>query len=272
MRKMLKLENVEVTYGGAITALRGVSAVVEEQSIIGLFGVNGAGKTTTLKAISGLLKTEEGSVTKGTIEFENVRIDKERPENIVKAGIVQVMEGRRIFEQLSVVDNLIAGAHLRSDRAGVKRDLEVIYNDYFPALRPLYNKVSGYLSGGEQQMLVIARALMARPRIMLLDEPSLGLAPLVVKHILGIIKRIRDEQQNSILLVEQNVKAGLSIVDYGYVLENGRTVLEGESGILEGNPSVREFYLHGAGEKAMNYKSASSYQKRESWLSRIRLG
>jgi len=269
---MLKLDNVEVTYGGVITALRGVSVAVMEQSTIGLFGANGAGKTTTLKAISGLLKTEEGEVTKGTIEFENVRIDKERAENIVKMGIVQVMEGRRIFEQLSVVDNLMAGAHLRSDRAGVKRDLEVIYNDYFPALRPLRNQISGYLSGGEQQMLVIARALMARPRIMLLDEPSLGIAPLVVKNIFEIINRIRDEQNNSILLVEQNVKAGLSIVDYGYVMENGRIVLEGESGILEGNPSVREFYLHGAGEKAVSYGAAGSYKKRESWLSRIRLG
>ena len=268
---MLKLDSVEVTYKGAITALRGVSLAVLEKSIIGLFGVNGAGKTTTLKAISGLLKTEEGAVTKGTIEFENVRIEKERPENIVKMGIVQVMEGRRIFEQLSVADNLMAGAHLRSDRASVKTDLEVIYNDYFPALLHLRNQISGYLSGGEQQMLVIARALMARPRIMLLDEPSLGLAPLVVKNILEIIKRIRKEQQNSILLVEQNVKAGLSIVDYGYVLENGRTVLKGESRILEGNPSVREFYLHGAGEKGMNYRSASSYQKREPWLSRVRL-
>lgn len=268
---MLTLENVEVTYGGVITALRGVSVAVTEQSTIGLFGANGAGKTTTLKAISGLLKTEEGEVTKGTIKFENVRIDRERAENIVKMGIVQVMEGRRIFEQLSVGDNLMAGAHLRSDRTGVKRDLEVIYNDYFPELRSLQNQISGYLSGGEQQMLVIARALMARPRIILLDEPSLGLAPLVVKNILEIIKRIRNEQQNSILLVEQNVKAGLSIVDYGYVLENGRIVLEGESGMLEDNPSVREFYLHGAGEKAVNYGFTGSYRKRASWLSRIRL-
>ena len=268
---MLKLKNIEVIYGSVILALIDVSLEVGQGEIIGLFGANGAGKTTTLKAISGLLKTEEGEVTKGTIEFENVRIDRERAENIVKMGIVQVMEGRRIFEQLSVVDNLMAGAHLRSDRAGVKRDLEAIYNDYFPALRPLNNRISGYLSGGEQQMLVIARALMAKPRIMLLDEPSLGLAPLVVKNILEIIKRIKNEQQNSILLVEQNVKAGLSIVDYGYVLKNGKIVLEGESGILEGNPSVREFYLHGAGEKALNYKAADSYKKRESWLSRIRL-
>jgi len=268
---MLNLENVEVTYGSVIVALESVSLHVMEQSIIGLFGANGAGKTTTLKAISGLLTTEQGEVTKGTIKFENVRIDKEGPEKIVKLGIVQVIEGRRIFEQLSVTDNLMAGAYLRSDKAGVKRDLEVIYNDYFPELRHLSGKVSGYLSGGEQQMLVIARALMVRPRIMLLDEPSLGLAPLVVNNILEIIKRIKDAQRTSILLVEQNVKAGLSIVDYGYVLENGQIVLEGKAGLLKRDPTVSKFYLHGAGEKSVSYRSVGSYQKRESWLNRIKL-
>jgi len=268
---MLKLENVDVTYAGVIVALEDVSLDVMEESIIGLFGANGAGKTTTLKAISGLLMTEQGEVTKGTIKFENIRIEREHPEKIVKLGIVQVIEGRRIFEQLSVADNLMAGAYLRTDKAGVKRDLEVIYNEYFPALKPLRNKVSGYLSGGEQQMLVIARSLLARPRIMLLDEPSLGLAPLIVKNILGIIKRIRDEQQTSILLVEQNVKAGLSIVDYGYILENGRIMLKGEAGVLEKNPSVHEFYLHGVGGGAESYWSSASEQKREPWLSRVRL-
>jgi branched-chain amino acid transport system ATP-binding protein len=186
-------------------------------------------------------------------------------------GIVQVIEGRRIFGQLSVAENLMAGAHLRKDRNGTKRDLEMIYNDYFPQLKHLRHQISGYLSGGEQQMLVMGRALMARPKIMLLDEPSMGLAPLVVMNILEIIKRIRNEQKNSILLVEQNVKAGLSIVDYGYVMENGRIVFEGETHTLETNPSMKEFYLYGANSEKISYTGVNSYRERDAWLSMIEL-
>ena len=265
---MLGLDDVQVTYGGVIIALDNVSLRVTEQGMVGLFGRNGAGKTTTLKAISGLLKSEEGEITRGTIFFENERIDRKHPEEIVKAGIVQVMEGRRIFEHFTVFDNLRAGAYLRSDRSSVKEDLEKIYN-YFPQLSLLQNNVSGYLSGGEQQMLVIGRALMARPKIILFDEPSLGLAPLVVRNIFGIIKRIREEERTSVLLVEQNVKVSLSLVDYAYVMENGRVVLEGKADTLEGDPRVREFYLHGAGEETGGYMASKSYTRRERWLPRL---
>ena len=242
---MLEIKNIVVKYGGAVLAVDDVSLKVDKGSIVGLFGANGAGKTTVLRAVSGLLRTEEGEITRGTIEFEKTRIDKVRTDDIVRMGIVQVMEGRRIFGKLTVYENLLAGSYIRKNRTDVERDLEMIFKEYFPRLSALKDRTSGYLSGGEQQMLVIARSLMTRPVLMLLDEPSMGLAPMIVKDILDIIRQISVQRNTSILLVEQNVKAGLSISSYGYIMENGRIALEGERSVLENNRSIKEFYLHG---------------------------
>jgi branched-chain amino acid transport system ATP-binding protein len=242
---MLEVKNVVVKYGDAILALDDVSLKVEERKIVGLFGANGAGKTTVLRAISGLLRSEEGEITKGTINFNKKKIEKARAEDIVRMGIVQVIEGRRIFGQLSVYENLIAGGYIRKNKINVKHDLEMIFNEYFPILKRLRDRTSGYLSGGEQQMLVIARALMTKPKLMLLDEPSMGLAPMIIKNIFKIISQIRDKQDNSILLVEQNVKAGLSISDYGYILENGRMALEGTREDLINNKDIGKYYFYG---------------------------
>ncbi|MDP2719113.1 MAG: ABC transporter ATP-binding protein [Dehalococcoidia bacterium] len=263
---MLKLNNVEVTYLNVILVLKGVSLEVKEESVVALLGANGAGKTTTLKAISGLLRTEEGEVTDGNIYFGDRRIDKLIPEEIVKTGIVQVIEGRRLFEHLTVEENLKVGAHLRHDRAAIKRDLERCY-EYFPKLRALRHKESGYLSGGEQQMVVIGRALMAHPKLMLLDEPSLGLAPLMVKEIFNIVERINKEEKTSILLVEQNAMAALSIASYGYVMENGRVVLDGPAEKLKENEDVKEFYF-GLSEigKRKSYREVKHYKRRKRWL------
>jgi branched-chain amino acid transport system ATP-binding protein len=236
---MLLVKNIEVAYMKVIQVLRGVSLEVHEGKIAALLGANGAGKTTTLKAISGMLKTEEGEVTDGSIEFDGKRIDGFGPESIAAMGISQAMEGRRVLEHLSVEENLFIGAYCRKDRAGVKKDLELVF-DYFPKLKLLRQRTSGYLSGGEQQMLVIGRALMARPRLMLLDEPSLGLAPLMVEDIYLIINRIRADQKMAILLVEQNARAALGIADEGYVMENGRIVMGGPADKLRDNEDVRE--------------------------------
>ena len=263
---MLKLNKVNVAYMGAILVLRGVSMEVPDQSIITLLGANGAGKTTTLKAISGLLRVEEGEVTDGNIEFDGIRIDKKDPQSIVKMGISQVMEGRRVLEHLSVGENLMLGAHLRNDRAVIKSDLEMVYG-YFPVLKTLRDKVSGYLSGGEQQMLVMGRAMMATPKLMLLDEPSLGLAPIIVKEIFEILKRFRREQGTTVLLVEQNVKIALNIAQYGYVMENGRVMLSGPSDKLKEDEGVKRFYL-GLGDldKKRSYKDLKLYSKRKRWV------
>ena len=239
---MLRVNNIEVVYMNVIQVLRGVSLEIGDGRIVALLGANGAGKTTTLKAISGMLKTEEGEVTDGSIDFDGRRIDRYGPEDIAAMGISQAMEGRRVLEHLSVEENLIIGAYCRKDRAGVKRDLNMVF-DYFPKIRDMRRKVSGYLSGGEQQMLVIGRALIARPKLMLLDEPSLGLAPLLVQNICEIIRRISAEQKMAILLVEQNARAALGIADQGYVIENGRVVLGGPAERLKDNEEVREFYL-----------------------------
>src|SRR4030042_362295 len=239
---MLQVNNIEVVYMNVIQVLRGVSLEVGDGKVIALLGANGAGKTTTLKAISGMLKTEEGEVTEGSIDFDGKRIDKYGPESIAAMGITQIMAGRRVLAHLSVEENLFVGAYCRKDRAGVKKDLELVF-DYFPKIRLLRQRTSGYLSGGEQQMLVIGRALMARPKLMLLDEPSLGLAPLLVEEIYEIIGRINSEQRMGILLVEQNVRAALGIADYGYVMENGRVVLDGPAEKLKDNEDVQEFYM-----------------------------
>ena len=263
---MLKLNNIEVTYLNVIRVLHGVSLAVEDGAIIALLGANGAGKSTTLKAISGLLHTEEGEVTDGSIEWNEQRIDKQNAEEIGKLGIIQALEGRHVFKHLTTEENLIVGAHNRRDRAAVKRDLEVVY-DYFPRLKALRRNTAGYLSGGEQQMVVIGRAMMSTPKLMMLDEPSLGLAPLLVEEIYDIIKRFNTEQKTSILLVEQNVRIALSIANYGYVMENGRVVLDGSADFLKNNEDVKEFYigLSAVGAKK-SYREVKHYKRRKRWL------
>lgn len=228
-----------------------------------LLGANGAGKTTTLKAISGLLTAEMGRVTEGIIEFEGARIDREEPRKIVMMGIVQVMEGRRVLEHMTVQENLLAGAMLRHHGAETRRDIDQVCS-YFPQLGRLRRECAGYLSGGEQQMLVIGRALMAHPRLMLLDEPSLGLSPILCHQIFDTLKRINVENKVSMLLVEQNANAALSIADYGYVLENGRPVLDGPADRLKDNEDIREFYL-GLGE-GRGYRHVKHYRRRKRWL------
>jgi len=264
---MLEVNNIEVVYMNVIQVLRGVSLEVGDDQIIALLGANGAGKTTTLKAISGLLKTEEGEVTDGSIDFDGKRIDRYGPEDIASMGISQVMEGRRVLEHLSVEENFFVGAYCRKDRAGVKRDIEMVF-EYFPNIKHLRRQTSGYLSGGEQQMLVIGRALMARPRLMLLDEPSLGLAPLLVQEIYEIIRGINAEQKMAMLLVEQNARAALGIADYGYVIENGKVALSGPAERLRDNEDVREFYmgLSAVGSKK-SYREVKHYRRRKRWLS-----
>jgi branched-chain amino acid transport system ATP-binding protein len=263
---MLQVNNIEVVYMNVIQVLRGVSLEVSDGQIVALLGANGAGKTTTLKAISGLLKTEEGEVTDGSIDFDGKRLDRYGPEDIASMGICQVMEGRRVLEHLSVEENLLVGAYCRKDRRGVKRDMEVLFG-YFPRLKDLRRRTSGYLSGGEQQMLVIGRALMARPKLMLLDEPSLGLAPLLVQEIYEIIRKISAEQKMAILLVEQNARAALGIADYGYVMENGRVVLSGPAEKLRDNEDVKEFYmgLSAVGSRK-SYREVKHYRRRKRWL------
>jgi branched-chain amino acid transport system ATP-binding protein len=249
-----------------IQVLRGVSLEVGDGKIVALLGANGAGKTSTLKAISGLLKTEEGEVTDGSINFDGKRIDRLSAQDIAAMGISQVMEGRRVLGHLSVEENLLVFAYNRKDRKEVKKDMEMVF-DYFPKLKALRRQTSGYLSGGEQQMLVIGRALMASPKLMLLDEPSLGLAPLLVQEIYEIIKRISTEQKMAILLVEQNARAALGIADYGYVMENGRVVLSGPAAMLRDNEDVKEFYmgLSAVGSKK-SYREVKHYRRRKRWL------
>jgi branched-chain amino acid transport system ATP-binding protein len=263
---MLKLDKIRVFYYEVILALKEVSLEVPDGSIIALLGNNGAGKSSTLKAISGLLRTEGGAVSEGSIEFDGHRIDRMEPADIVQLGIIQVMEGRRIFQHLTVEDNLRIGAYVRNDRAQVRRDMDRTY-EYFPVLKELRRQTAGFLSGGEQQMLVIGRGLMSRPKLMLLDEPSLGLAPVLVKEIFDIIKRINSEERNSILVVEQNAKVALSIAHHGYVLETGTVVLEGSADMLQNNEDVKEFYLglSTAGEMK-SYRDLKHYKRRKRWM------
>jgi branched-chain amino acid transport system ATP-binding protein len=262
---MLVLKNVEVVYDDVILVLKGLSLEVPNGKIVALLGSNGAGKSTTLKAISGLLHAEEGEVTDGTIELDGQRIDKLGPEQIVKRGVFQVMEGRRVFEDLTVEENIVMGGYTRNDRAGLRRDHDLCF-DYFPPLKRHRNKLAGYLSGGEQQMLAISRALMARPKFILLDEPSLGLAPLLVREIFGIIQRVNREEKTAFLLVEQNANLALQIADYGYIMESGRIVLDGEPDKLRANEDVKEFYLGGGAGAATRYRSLKFYKRRKRWL------
>ena len=263
---MLSLNTIEVIYSDVILVLKGVSMQVGEGKVISLLGANGAGKTTTLKAISGLLHTELGEVTDGNIEFDGQRIDRLSPDEIVKLGIVQVMEGRKLFEHLTVEENLRLGSYSRSDALEIRKDMERVYR-YFPKLMDLKGHVSGYLSGGERQMLVMGRAVMARPRVMLLDEPSLGLSPILVREIFEIVRWINSEEKASILLVEQNARMALNVSEYGYVMENGRMVMDGPSEKLKDNEDIKEFYL-GLSEvgKRKSYKEVKHYRRRKRWL------
>ena len=264
---MLSLNNIEVIYNDVILVLKGMSLEVPEGKIVGLLGSNGAGKSTTLKAISGLLKQEDGEVTDGTIVFKGEEIHHQDAEDTVRKGIFQVMEGRRVFEHLTTEENLIAGGYTRPDSRQVRPDLERIY-DFFPRLKERYNQTAGYLSGGEQQMLAIGRALMAKPTLMMLDEPSLGLAPLLVHEIFEIIQRINQEHGTTILLVEQNANLTLGVADYAYIMENGRIVLDGYPDDLRANADVREFYL-GLTEvgSRKSYRDVKHYKRRKRWLS-----
>jgi branched-chain amino acid transport system ATP-binding protein len=264
---LLSLNNVEVMYDRVVLVLKGLSMGIPEGQIVALLGANGAGKSTTLKAISGLLRTEQGEVTDGTIEFAGQRIDRLDPAEIVRRGVFHVLEGRRVFEHLTTDENLRAGAHTRRNGPDVRRDLEMVY-EYFPRLVDRRGAQAGYLSGGEQQMLAIGRALMARPRLVMLDEPSLGLSPILVQEIFEIIQRINREQRTTILLVEQNARLALSVAHYSYVMENGRVVLEGPCDKLRDNEDVKEFYL---GLTALggrrSYREVKHYKRRKRWLS-----
>ncbi|HNR51561.1 MAG: High-affinity branched-chain amino acid transport ATP-binding protein LivF [Deltaproteobacteria bacterium ADurb.BinA179] len=262
---LLQLNNISVVYSDVIQVLKGVSLSVEKHRIVSLLGGNGAGKTTTLKAISGLLKPENGKVTDGSVFYDGSPIQNSSPEEITRRGIIQVLEGRQPFKYLTIEENLKVGTATRWTKP-FRQDLDMVY-DYFPALTKRRKSLAGYCSGGELQMLVMGRALMARPRLLLLDEPSLGLAPLVVKEIFRIIRRINKEQGTTIILVEQNANMALTIAHYGYVMENGKIVMEGEAHALRENPDVKEFYLGvGAGGKTRMYKDIKSYRRRKRWL------
>lgn len=262
---ILKLNNIEVMYHEVILVLKGVSLEVPRGGIVALLGANGAGKSTTLKAISGLLKHEDGRVTDGSIEFLGQRIDRKSAAERAHMGILQVIEGRRVFEHLSVEENLVVGAHLWG-RNSVRSGLEMVYH-YFPRLKDIRHRTAGLCSGGEQQMMVIGRALMAKPKLMLLDEPSMGLAPLLIKEIFDIITRLNKEEGISILLVEQNVKLALSVAPYAYVLENGRLVMDGPAEKLRDNPDIKEFYLGltDLGTRK-SFREVKHYKRRKRWL------
>ena len=262
---MLALNNVEVVYDSAILVLRGVSLQAKEGQITALLGANGAGKTTTLKAISGLLHSERGEVTKGSVEFHGERLDRLQPHQVVGRGVVQVFEGRRVFENLTVEENLVAGAHSRPDRKAVRAGIERIYA-MFPTLAERRQQSAGYLSGGEQQMLVIGRALMSDPKVVLLDEPSLGLAPQIIEAIFAVIRRLKEEHL-TVLLVEQNAALALAVADHGYVMESGRIVLEGPAAALRQNSDIKEFYLglNEAGARK-SYRELKHYRRRKRWL------
>ncbi len=266
MQPLLEVNNIEVVYSEVILVLKGMSLQVLDGQIVTILGNNGAGKSTTLKAISGLLESEGGEVTDGSITFHGERIDRMAPEKIVRKGIFQVMEGRKAFEDLTVEENLIVGAHTVKSRKQINHDLEMVYR-YFPRLVQRRNFLAGYISGGEQQMLVIGRGLMAHPRLMLLDEPSMGLSPMLVGEIFEIVQRINQEEKVTILLVEQNARMALSIADHGYVMESGRIVLDDTVEKLRENADIKEFYLGltELGQKK-SYRDVKHYKRRKRWL------
>jgi branched-chain amino acid transport system ATP-binding protein len=263
---ILSINNIEVIYDHVILVLKGVSLSVPQGGITALLGANGAGKTTTLKAISNLLHAERGAVTKGNILFEGNEIQSLSPNELVRRGCIQVMEGRHCFGHLSVEDNLMTGAFTRRDGASaIRQDLEMVY-DYFPRLKVRRTSQAGYTSGGEQQMTAIGRALMSRPKMILLDEPSMGLAPQLVEEIFEIVRKLNEEQGVSFLLAEQNTNVALRYAKYGYILESGRIVLDGEAHALRENEDVKEFYLGVGGEGRRSFKDVKHYKRRKRWL------
>ena len=263
---MLTLNNVEVVYNDVIAAVRGISFEVPDTAIVALLGSNGAGKSTTLKAISGILKSQDGEIEDGSIEFNGVRLNEKSPEEVVRMGICQVPEGRRVFDDLTVDENIRVGAFTRKDKK-VNRDYDFVM-DLFPLLKERRNQLAGYLSGGEQQMLAIGRGMMSKPKLMMLDEPSLGLAPLVVKEIFNVIIRINQEEGTGILLVEQNANVALLHATYGYIMENGKIVMDDKSEKLIENEDVKTFYLGLTGDaQKKSYKDVKHYKRRKRWLS-----
>ncbi len=267
MENLLEVNNIEVVYNDIIQVLRGVSLTVPRGGIVSLLGTNGAGKTTTLRAISGLLKPENGAIKEGRIHFNGTETTALLGTELVRLGAVMVPEGRRVFKHLTVNENILVGSISRKDSSGViKADLELMYQ-HFPRLSKVTHRMAGYSSGGEQQMIAIARALMAAPKMLMLDEPSLGLAPLLVKEIFENIRRINEELKTTILVVEQNAKVALAVSDYAYIMESGKIVLEGPSEELQNNPDVKEFYMgitQGGGRKS--FKNIKSYKRRKRWM------
>ena len=262
---LLQVSNVEVIYNHVILVLKGVSLTVPKGGITAILGGNGAGKTTTLKAISGLLKSERGEVTKGRILYRGADVAAQDPAEGVKRGLIQVMEGRHCFEHLTVEENLLTGAYTRSNSADVKRDLEMVY-EYFPRLKERRTSQAGYTSGGEQQMCAIGRALMSRPETVLLDEPSMGLAPQLVEQIFEIVRSVNEQEGVTFLLAEQNTNVALRYAHYGYILENGRVVMDGEAKALRENQDVKEFYLGMSDEGRKSFRDVRSYRRRKRWL------
>ncbi|HPF57931.1 MAG TPA: ABC transporter ATP-binding protein [Candidatus Competibacteraceae bacterium] len=263
----LIINNIEVIYDHVILVLKGVSLSVPKGHIVALLGANGAGKTTTLKAISNLLHAERGDVTKGSVEFKSQRVDQLSPNELVKRGVIQVMEGRHCFGHLTIEENLLTGAYTRSiSRRELKESLEKVYH-YFPRLKTRRSSQAGYTSGGEQQMCVIGRALMAKPEMILLDEPSMGLAPQIVEEIFEIVKNLNSQENVSFLLAEQNTMMALRYANFGYILENGRVVMEGDAGNLRTNEDVKEFYLGISSSGRKSFKDIKHYRRRKRWLS-----
>ena len=263
---ILKLNNIEVKYHEVILVLKGVSIKIPKGGIVALLGANGAGKSTTLKAISGLLNHENGEVTDGSIEYMGERIDKIRAEKITKMGIVQVIEGRRVFEHLTVEQNLKVAAHLKRKGSKLKEGLEMVYH-YFPRLKEKRNILAGFISGGEQQMTVVGRAMMTKPELILLDEPSMGLAPMLIHEIFNIITKLNKEEKISMLLVEQNAKLALSVAPYAYIMENGRIVMDDTSEKLQNNEDIKDFYLgFSEGGERKNFRNVKHYKRKKRWL------
>ena len=263
---ILSVNNIEVIYNHVILVLKGVSLVVPRGGIVAILGANGAGKTTTLKAVSNLLRAERGEVTKGSIDFDGTKVEGLTPNELVRRGCIQVMEGRHCFGHLTIQENLLTGAFTRRDgNAAIKQDLEMVYN-YFPRLRERRTSQAGYTSGGEQQMTAIGRALMSRPKMILLDEPSMGLAPQLQEEIFEIVKRLNEQEGVSFLLAEQNTNIALRYATYGYILESGRTVLDGAAAELRENEDVKEFYLGVGGEGRKSFRDVKHYKRRKRWL------
>ncbi|EKV30417.1 Branched-chain amino acid transport ATP-binding protein LivF [Caenispirillum salinarum AK4] len=263
---ILSVNNIEVIYDHVILVLKGVSLQLHEGGITALLGANGAGKTTTLKAISNLLRAERGEVTKGSIEYMGEQVDSMTPSDLVKRGVIQVMEGRHCFEHLTVEENLLTGAYTRRDgSAKIKEDLERVYH-YFPRLKERRGSQAGYTSGGEQQMVAIGRAMLARPKVILLDEPSMGLAPQLVEEIFEIVRQLNEQENVSFILAEQNTNVALRYAKFGYILENGRVVMEGDAAKLRENDDVQEFYLGIAGGDRKSFRDVKHYRRRKRWL------